>query len=257
MAPDGQVRLQASGIRLDHCLLSRRAKGRLYAPFAHPELFEPIFAAGVTRRRLCDGSGIEQRQPSTPRVLAALRPATRRAHEEIRWGTQDSIDRSNTLSEVVRHDPCFDISRGRPVSLIVREGRGLKGSAREAGVGMETGYRRLRETSTVVVFTPRATAASASPSLSSSSRMRTAPDTTSGAEHPAQPSGPRSGGPGLPPHRFLHPEGDRARHITFHRQSALSRTLVLRRSRAARLGGARFDAQHVDVDQARLVSVEL
>ena len=39
--------------------------------------------------------------------------------------------------------------------------------------------------------------------------------------------------------------------------SALSRTLVLRRSRAARLGGARFDAQHVDVDQARLVSVEL
>jgi hypothetical protein len=39
--------------------------------------------------------------------------------------------------------------------------------------------------------------------------------------------------------------------------SALSRTLVVRRSRAARLGGARFDAQHVDVDQARLVSVEL
>ena len=30
-------------------------------PFAHPELFEPIFAAGVTRRRSCDGSGIEQR----------------------------------------------------------------------------------------------------------------------------------------------------------------------------------------------------
>ena len=50
MAPDGQVRLQASGIRLDHSLLSRRAKGRLYAPFAHPELFEPIFAAAVTRR---------------------------------------------------------------------------------------------------------------------------------------------------------------------------------------------------------------
>jgi hypothetical protein len=37
----------------------------------------------------------------------------------------------------------------------------------------------------------------------------------------------------------------------------LSRTLVVRRSRVARLGGARFDAQHVDVDQARLVSVEL
>ena len=30
-------------------------------PFAHPELFEPIFAAGVTRRRSCDKSGIEQR----------------------------------------------------------------------------------------------------------------------------------------------------------------------------------------------------
>ena len=133
-------------------------------------------------------------------------------------GPRTLLIEATPFSEVVRHDPCFDISRGRPVSLIVREGRGLKGSAREAGVGMETGYRRLRETSTVVVFTPRATAASASPSLSSSSRMRTAPDTTSGAEHPAQPSGPRSGGPGLPPHRFLHPEGDRARHITFHRQ---------------------------------------
>ena len=30
-------------------------------PFAHPELFEPIFAAGVTRRRSCDKCGIEQR----------------------------------------------------------------------------------------------------------------------------------------------------------------------------------------------------
>jgi transposase, IS30 family len=28
----------------------------------------------------------------------------------------------------------------------VREGHGLRGSAREAGVGMETGYRWLRET---------------------------------------------------------------------------------------------------------------
>jgi hypothetical protein len=66
------------------------------------------------------------------------------------------------------------------------------------------------------------------------------------------------GGPGLPPHRFLHLEGDRARHIMFHRQlGVLSRRLVLRRSRAARLGGARFDAQHVDTDHASPVSVEL
>jgi len=41
MAPDGQVRLQASGIRLDHSLLSLVSEG-LNAPFAHPELFEPI-----------------------------------------------------------------------------------------------------------------------------------------------------------------------------------------------------------------------
>ena len=90
-------------------------------------------------------------------------------------GPRTLLIEATPFSEVVRHDPCFDISRGRPASLIVREGRGLKGSAREAGVGMETGYRRLRETSTVVVVTPRATAASASPSRSSSSRMRTAP----------------------------------------------------------------------------------
>jgi hypothetical protein len=62
----------------------------------------------------------------------------------------------------------------------------------------------------------------------------------------------------LPPHRVLHPEGDRARHITFRRQLGVCpATLVVRRSRVARLGGARFDAQYVDVDQARLVSVEL
>jgi hypothetical protein len=35
-------------------------------PFAHPELIEPIFAAGVTRRRLCDGFGIEQRGGMDP-----------------------------------------------------------------------------------------------------------------------------------------------------------------------------------------------
>jgi hypothetical protein len=61
MAPDGQVRLQASGIRLDHSLLSLVSEGEAKCPLAHAELFEPFFAAGVTRRRLCDGSGIEQR----------------------------------------------------------------------------------------------------------------------------------------------------------------------------------------------------
>ena len=133
-------------------------------------------------------------------------------------GPRTLLIEATPFSEVVRHDPCFDISRGRPASLI-GEGGARSQRIRPGGrVGMETGYRRLRETSTVVVFTPRATAALASPSLSSSSRMRTAPNTTSGAEHPAQPSRPRSGRPGLPPHRFLHPEGDRARHITFPRQ---------------------------------------
>jgi hypothetical protein len=43
MAPDGQVRIQASGIRLDHSLLSLVSEGKAICPFAHPELFEPIF----------------------------------------------------------------------------------------------------------------------------------------------------------------------------------------------------------------------
>ena len=43
MAPDGQVRLQASGIRLDHSLLSLVSEGQAKCPSAHPELFEPIF----------------------------------------------------------------------------------------------------------------------------------------------------------------------------------------------------------------------
>jgi len=43
MAPDGQVRLQASGIRLRHSLLSLASEGEAKCPFAHPELFEPIF----------------------------------------------------------------------------------------------------------------------------------------------------------------------------------------------------------------------
>ena len=43
MAPDGQVRLQASGIRLDHSLLSLVSEGEAKCPFTHTELFEPIF----------------------------------------------------------------------------------------------------------------------------------------------------------------------------------------------------------------------
>jgi hypothetical protein len=42
MAPDGQVRLQASGIRLDHSLLSPVSEGEAKCPFAYPELFEPF-----------------------------------------------------------------------------------------------------------------------------------------------------------------------------------------------------------------------
>jgi hypothetical protein len=83
MAPDGQVRLQASGIRLDHSLLSLVAKGRLNAPSLTPSSFEPIFTAGVTRRRLCDGSGIEQRgrqrRPHVDMQRSALRCVRGRA----------------------------------------------------------------------------------------------------------------------------------------------------------------------------------
>ena len=61
MAPDGQVRLQASGIRLDHSRLSLVSEGEAICPFTHPELFEPLFAAGVTRRRCAMDLGIEQR----------------------------------------------------------------------------------------------------------------------------------------------------------------------------------------------------
>jgi hypothetical protein len=43
MAPDGQVRLQASGIRLNHSLLSLVSEGEAKCPFTHTELFEPIF----------------------------------------------------------------------------------------------------------------------------------------------------------------------------------------------------------------------
>jgi hypothetical protein len=43
MAPDGQVRRQASGIRLDHSLTKP------------PSSLSLFFAGGVTRRRLCDG----------------------------------------------------------------------------------------------------------------------------------------------------------------------------------------------------------
>ena len=43
MAPDGQVRLQASVIRLDHSLLSPVSEGEAIMPLRSPELFEPIF----------------------------------------------------------------------------------------------------------------------------------------------------------------------------------------------------------------------
>jgi hypothetical protein len=42
MAPYGQVRLQASGIRLDHSLLSLVSEGEAKCPFARQALFEPI-----------------------------------------------------------------------------------------------------------------------------------------------------------------------------------------------------------------------
>jgi hypothetical protein len=45
MAPDGQVRLQAFGIRLDHSLLSLVSVGDAKCPLAHPNtlsLFLPL-----------------------------------------------------------------------------------------------------------------------------------------------------------------------------------------------------------------------
>jgi hypothetical protein len=87
--------------------------------------------------------------------------------------------------------------------------------------------------------------------------MRTAPDTTARAEHRAQPSGPRSGGPG---YRLIASFTQRATERGTScsiASSAFVPQVGSAASRAARLGGARFDAQHVDVDQARLVSVEL
>jgi hypothetical protein len=45
MAPDGQVRLQASGIRLDHSV----SEGEAICPSLTPSSFS-LFAAGVTRR---------------------------------------------------------------------------------------------------------------------------------------------------------------------------------------------------------------
>jgi hypothetical protein len=86
---------------------------------------------------------------------------------------------------------------------------------------------------------------------------RTARRDSACGKNRAQPSGPRSGGPG---YRLIASFTQRATERGTSCSivsSALSRTLVVRRSRAARLGGAGFDAQHVDVDQARLVSVEL
>jgi hypothetical protein len=61
MAPDGQVRIQASGIRLDQSLLSLVSEGKAICPVAPPSSLSLFFAAGLRRRRLCDGSGIEQR----------------------------------------------------------------------------------------------------------------------------------------------------------------------------------------------------
>jgi hypothetical protein len=76
--------------------------------------------------------------------LISRRVASRLAARPVR-GTQDSIDRSNTFSEVVLHGPCFDISRGRPVSLIVREGAVSKDSPGRPAA-WKTGFRWLRET---------------------------------------------------------------------------------------------------------------
>src|SRR5215211_2847067 len=116
----------------------------------------------------------------------------------------------------------------------------------------------------------RSVAGSESPTLSSlprdgyvgqSESVEQLQDTHSGPRdsacgNRAQPSGPRSGRPG---YRLIASFTQRAteRGTSHSTARRLSRILVVRRSRAARLGGARFDAQYVDVDQAMLVSVEL
>ncbi len=173
-------------------------------------------------------------------------------------GPRTLLIEATPFSEVVRHDPCFDISRGRPVSLIgeggarsqrIRPGGrrrhgnriptaagDLDGcclhSARDGGVGQSEPVEQLQD-----AHSARHDIGCGTPCSALWAAIRRAGLTASSLPSPrGRPSA--------------------AHHIPSPARR-LSRTLVLRRSRAARLGGARFDAQHVDVDQARLVSVEL
>ena len=172
-------------------------------------------------------------------------------------GPRTQLIEATPFSEVVRHDPCFDISRGRPVSLIVREGRGLKGPpVRPASAWKPDtdGCGRPRRLLSSARARPRRRPGRAGRAAPGCAQR----PTRQRVRKPCSALWAAIRRAGLTASSLPSPRGrpSAAHHIPSPARR-LSRTLVLRRSGAARLGGARFDAQHVDVDQARLVSVEL